>query len=434
MRRTIFALPATLLLLTACSDAPQIVNEPPGDSTPAAPGEQVASALERDTNPNVDNATMAQLTQSNRAFLVDLFQELRGNEGNLFVSPHSISIALAMTYAGAMGNTKAEMGSAMHFDLGEPALHQAFNALDLELASRAQQTGEQDGDGFRLSIVNQLFGQTGFPFEQPFLDTLAVNYGAGMRLLDFENDPDGCRQLINDWVEDATEDRIEDLLPDGSIDTLTRIVLANAIYFKASWSAPFKASETTDDTFHLLDGETATVPTMHGSVGGTHASGDGWTLVEIPYIGQQVTMGLFVPDAERFAEIEAAFDAGLLEEALGGLSSADITLALPKFSFRSEYDLVPTMQSLGMIDAFGDANFSAMTSVPGLVITGIFHQAFVDVNEQGTEAAAATAVVGGLTSAPEPVTVTIDRPFLFWIRDVPTGAMLFAGRVSDPRG
>ena len=430
MRRSTFALPA-LLFFCACSD-PEVVTNPPGDTTTPAPGEQVASSLERDTSPNVDPATVAQLTQSNRAFAVDLYRELMGTDGNLFVSPHSVSIALAMTYAGALGNTKAEMGAAMHFDLGEPALHQAFNALDLALATREQLPAEEDGDGFRLSIVNQLFGQTGFPFEQPFLDTLAVSYGAGMRLLDFVADPHGSRQLINDWVEEVTEDRIEDLLPEGAIDTATRLVLANAIYFKASWSLPFEASHTTNDTFHLLGGGTATVPTMHGVLMGSHASGDGWTLVELPYVGEQVTMGLLVPDAGRFAELEAGFDAAFLEGALADLGTAQITLALPKFSFRSEYDLVPVMQSLGMIDAFGNADFSAMSTAADLVITGIFHQAFVDVNEEGTEAAAATAVVVGETSAPEPVTLTIDRPFLFCIRDVPTGAMLFAGRVSEP--
>lgn len=435
--RSALLFPPVLLLACACTDVqttPPPSGQTPGITVPEPPGTTVASALERDLDPDVDAATVAALTADNRGFAFDLYRQLAPTAGNLFVSPHSVSVALAMTYAGAMGNTKSEMATAMHFRLPEPSLHQAFNALDLELASRAQAPTDPDGDGFQLSVVNQLFGQTGFSFEQPFLDLLARQYGAGLRLLDFQEDPEGSREQINTWVEEVTEDRIEDLLPEGSIDPATRLVLANAIYFKASWSLPFEPSATADDAFRRLDGSTVTVPTMHGTVPAGYAAGDGWTLVELPYLGEQVTMGLMVPDAERFEEVEAAIDGPFLDEAIGGLGAAQVTLAMPKFSFRNAYDLVPPMMELGMIDAFGGADFSAMSTAADLVITGIFHQAFVEVNEEGTEAAAATAVVVGETSVPPTFTVSVDRPFLFWIRDVPTGAMLFTGRVVDPSG
>jgi serpin B len=269
----------------------------------------------------------------------------------------------------------------------------------------------------------------GFPFERPFLDTLAVDYGAGVRLLDFATDPRRARTRINDWVAEATEQRVEELLPENSIDTHTRLVLANAIYFQARWSLPFDRADTTRAVFHLLGGGTASVPTMHGVLTGGATSGDGWTAVALPYLGS-VTMGLLVPDKGRFAEIEGGFDAAFFERVLAGLATARITVALPRFSFHSAYDLVPVMRALGMNDA---TDFSAMSRAAPLVLAGIFHQSFVSVDEVGTEAAAATGMVAGATSLPPPVTLTVDRPFLFWIRDLPTGAVLFAGRVTDPR-
>ncbi len=420
-----------LALMMGCNGAS--VDDTGG--TPA-PGEYVASDLPRDTDPDVSTETLHQLTADNRAFGLDLLQQLALSEqGNLFLSPHSISTAIAMNHAGAEGETERQTADALHFTLPEPDLHQAFNRLDLELASRAELPEHYDTDdpGFRLRVVNQLFGQVGTPFEEPFLDTLAVNYGAGLRLLDFVSDADGARTLINDWVEEQTEDRIVDLLPAGSIDALTRLVLVNAIYFKASWSAPFDPADTVDGAFTLRDGGTVTASMMNGVIDTTCGGGDGFSLVTVPYVGEQLDMTLLVPDAGAYDSVETGLTAASLDAALDGLDSCLLTLAMPRFGFRSSLNLNSPLQALGMVDAFSqNADFSGITTAEQLYITGVFHQAFVAVNEEGTEAAAATAVVDGTTSVPEEVTLDVDRPFLFFIRDRPTGAVLFMGRVLDP--
>lgn len=421
-----------LALLAACTPDPEPSN-PDTDVPP--PGEMVASDLARDMSPDVDEATLRSLTASNRAMAFDLYGELSAEDGNLFLSPHSISVALAMTWAGAVGTTADEMAEVLHFDLPPDTLHAAFNALDLALAERSTLPAGSSGDAPTLDIVNATFGQLGYPFETPFLDVLALDYGAAMYLMDFGADPDGSRTAINDWVEQSTHDRIQDLLPPGSVTGDTRLVLANAIYFKGSWALPFAASQTSDDAFTLLDGGAATVPTLHGTVEGTYAEGDGWAMMEMPYTGHELVMTVLVPDEGRFAEIEAGLDAAFFDEAVDALETYDITLSLPKFSFRTPIDLVPAFMALGMQAPFdgSEADFSGMSATGDLYIGGIFHQGFVDVNEEGTEAAAATAVVMNDTAAGNTTELVVDRPFLFAIRDRPTGAVLFLGRVLDPR-
>lgn len=428
-------LPMRLLLplLLACNPKPD-PDDTGVDNIPDPPGELVGSSLDRITDPDVDEATLLAHTASMRGFAFDLLHEAAGDE-NFFSSPLSISVALAMTYAGAEGATESQMASALHFDLPEPDLHAAFNALDLELEGRADEVdAEEGGVPFRLSIVNQLFGQTGFPFLDPFLDTLALNYGAGLRLLDFAADPDGNRVLINDWVMEATEDRIVDLLPEGSITDLTRLVLVNAIYFKASWSVPFEASDTTDDSFTTLAGSVVTVPTMHGTVETLYGSGEGYAVVDLPFVGEQLALTLLVPDAGRFVEVRDALDEVGWDAALDGMATYNVALAAPRFGFSSQLDVVPPLQALGMTDAFemGLADLTGMNTESELYIGGIYHQAFIAVDEVGAEAAAATAVVVNDESAPEPAALTVDRPFLFAIRDRPTGTVLFLGQVVDP--
>lgn len=420
-----------LPLLLACSSSSD--DSGSTGSMPEPPGQAVSSDLARDTDPDVDSATLAAHSASMRAFAFDLMSEVAAGD-NLFTSPYSISVALAMTYAGANGSTGTQMAEALHLDLAEPELHQAFNALDLALQGRADEVDpDEGGEPFRLSIVNQLFGQVGYPFEDPFLDTLALNYGAGLRLLDFASDPEGNRVLINDWVESVTEERIEDLLPDGSITEYTKLVLVNAIYFKASWSAPFEASDTSDAAFSNLDGSSSTVPTMHGIQETLYADGDGWAVVDLPFVGEQLTMTLLVPDAGRFEAVRDGLDQASWDAALASMGTYMVDLAVPRFGFRSELDAVPPLAALGMVDAFDSnlADFSGMSTASELYISGIFHQAFIDVNETGAEAAAATAVVMSDESAPEYAELAIDRPFLFAIRDRPTGAVLFLGQVTS---
>jgi len=404
-----------LLLLTACGTDP---NDPP----------EVRSDLARDLDPDVSPAELDELVAGDTAFATDLYGMVRGAPGNLFFSPHSISTALAMTYAGAEGVTEAEMAETMHFTLPEPALHAALSRLDLELASRAT-SGSSDERPFQLHTANSIWGQDGFTFLDPFLDTLAVHYGAGLRVLDFEADPDGSREVINGWVEEQTEDRIVDLLPAGSITGLTRLVLTNAIYFSAAWDEPFEAVDTEPGTFTTPTGA-VTVDTMHQVAELGYGVGEGFRAAELPYDGGQLSMVIVVPDA--LEDFEAALSPETIEAVHASLGTAQLTLSLPKFSFDAPLSLAEILAELGMPSAFDGADFSGIDGTQRLAIFDVLHKGFIGIDEAGTEAAAATAVIIGDTSVPESATLTLDRPFLFWIRDRPTGALLFLGRLTTP--
>ncbi len=408
-----------LVLLAACGDG----------GTTEIP--EVRSGLDRDLTPDVSPAELEKLVEGNTAFAVDLYQLARPSGANLFMSPHSVSIALAMTYAGASGATATQLADALHFTLPEPQLHAAWGALDLALISRADQaTG--DTIPFRLTTANALFGQTGWRFLPAFLDTLAVNYGAGMRVLDFAAAPEPSRATINDWVEDRTEDRIKDLLPEGSITSSTRLVLANAIYFSAAWATPFEASETADRPFKLAGGAEIAVPTLHQDVELGYGAGSGFRAAELPYDGDQLSMVVVLPD--DLAAFEDGLDVPRLEEVLASLTPHQLALSLPKFKFDAPLGLKDILIELGMEDAFtARADFSRIDGARDLVIADVLHKGFVAIDERGTEAAAATAVIFEDTSVPERATLAVDRPFFFLIRDRPTGAILFVGRVVDPR-
>ena len=393
--------------------------------------ERLESDKHRITNPALGQGELDELVAGNTAFALDLYQQVRGEDGNLFYSPFSISIALGMTFAGARGQTAQEMQDTLHFTLGQAGLHPAFNYLDLELAGREQDPGHDAKDGFKLRVANSIWGQLNESFVAEFLDALAENYGAGLNLLDFIADPELCRLTINTWVEDRTAGRIEDLLPQGSITVDTRMVLTNAIYFKAAWNTPFETDNTADGEFQLLTGGTVTVPMMHQDEMLPYAEGDGYAAVELPYDGEKLSMVVIVPtDLDTF---EAGLTADGLDAIIGDLQTHLVTLAMPKFSFESGMSLAQVLADMGMPTAFSAAaDFSGIRASGGLMITDVFHKAFVGVDEAGTEAAAATAVVVGETSVPEQAELDVDRPFLFLIRDIPTGAVLFLGRVVDP--
>ncbi len=393
---------------------------------------EIKSDVEREMQPNVTASDFTTLVDGNTAFATDLYRAVSTEPGNLFMSPHSISIALAMTYAGANANTATQMADVFHYDLPAEQLHAAFNKLDLELASRAEKaTGNTIP--FRLKTANGIFGQKDKSFEQPFLDTLARNYGAGLRVLDFNADPEGSRTTINDWVEEQTNDKIKDLLPKGSVTSDTRLVLSNAIYFSAAWDEPFKTEETTDRPFELGDGTMIDVPTLHQVHERGYAAGEGYQVAELPYDGGQLSMVVVVPD--DLPAFEANLDAQRVKDIFASIHTYALDLSLPKFKFEAPLGLKEILFNLGMTDAFtsGLADFSAIDGTRNLVITDVLHKGFVAIDEKGTEAAAATAVIIGDTSAPEPATLVVDKPFVFFIRDRPTGAVLFVGRVVDPR-
>jgi len=401
-----------------------------------APGESVRSSKPRVAAPEVAAPDLAEQVGGNSAFAFDLYQALREKDGNLFYSPHSISLALAMTYAGARGETERQMAGALHFMLPQERLHPAFNSLDQALASRGQGAQGQDGEGFRLNVVNAIWGQQGYEFLPAFLDLLAENYGAGLRVLDFASAPEEARGTINEWVSQQTEERIKDLLPQGAVDALTRLVLTNAIYFNAAWADAFEAAQTQDGPFYLLDGSEVSVPLMRQTSGFGYAEGEGYQAVELPYDGRELAMVVLLPRAGDFERFESALDAGRVEQIVGSLEHQQVRLAMPRFEFESGFSLKEALAALGMADAFSEqADFSGMTGQRDLFISEVVHKAFVSVDENGTEAAAATAVIMKLTAAvEEPVEVTMDRPFVFLIRDLETGAILFVGRVVDARG
>ena len=401
--------------------------------------QEVRSEKQRVTSPDLGPADMNDLVAGNSAFAFDLYQALRAEDGNLFYSPYSISLALAMTYAGARGETEQQMANTLHFILSQDRLHSAFNGLDLELAGRGEGAKGTDGEGFRLNIVNALWGQEDFEFLSEFLDLVAENYGAGLNLVDFVNAAEDSRIIINDWVSEQTEGKIEDLIPPGVIDGLTRLVLTNAIFFNAAWLNPFRESQTKDGPFHLLDGGEATVSMMRRTAAFGLANGDGYQAVELPYDGSELSMVILLPDTGSFEEFEGSLDVNLVRTITGGVVPTRVALTMPKFEFDSDFSLRDTLGAMGMpvafISSLGSctskrADFSGMTGICDLSIKDVVHKAFVSVDEAGTEAAAATAVVMETESLPP--SLTIDRPFVFLIRDIETGAILFVGRVVNP--
>ena len=390
----------------------------------------------RATEPGVSAQELAELVSGNNAFAFALYHALQEKQdGNIFYSPFSISVALAMTWAGARGTTEREMADTLRFTLSQERLHPAFNALDLELARRGQGAQGRDEKGFRLRIVNALWGQQGFRFLPAFLDTLAQNYDAGLRLLDFAGDPEAARGIINDWVSDQTEGRIRDLIPPGVIDDLTRLVLTNAIYFNAAWAEPFEKSQTADLPFNLLDGGQVTVPMMRQTTEYGYTEGEGFQAVELPYDGRELAMIILLPEEGRFEEFENSLDDGQIEAILRDLEYRQVALTIPRFRVELAFALADTLSAMGMPSAFrpDQADFSGMDGTRDLYIGDVLHKAFVSVDEAGTEAAAATAVVMKLTAMPaSPVQVVVDRPFIFLIRDLQTGIILFVGRVVNP--
>ncbi|MCA9522011.1 MAG: serpin family protein, partial [Myxococcales bacterium] len=384
----------------------------------------IQSGLTRETAPQVPPSDLETLAADNNRFAWKLYQQLRTEDGNLFFSPYSMTLALAMTYAGAKSTTATEMETALEFSLGQSKLHTTLNALDLELAKRGVGAQGADGGKFRLNIVNAIWGRTGYTFLDPFLDTLALNYGAGLFSLDFVGDPDGSRLLINDWVATKTEERIKDLLPGGSVTSDTVLVLTNAIYFNAAWYSPFDEKDTdSDGVFTLLDSTTVKAVMMKQIAELEYKAGDGYQVVQMPYSAgenkaPELSMYLILPDSGTFASFEGGLDSEAIEGIIGGLGTRQVTLTLPRFEFTAQFEASLLLGALGMPTAFTDlADFSGMNGIGGLVISKVIHKAFVKVNEQGTEAAAATAVIINDTSVPEPATITLDRPFLFLIRD-----------------
>jgi serpin B len=357
---------------------------------------------------------------------------------NLVLSPASIGIALGMTREGARGITAEEMDRVLGV-VDPTMLAPSMNTLDQALAARSGSRPDASGTAaidVVLRIASSLWGQQGLAWKQPFLDVLAESYGAGIELTDFAADPAAARDEINTWVSDQTEGRITKLLPEQAIDELTRLVLVNAIYLKAPWLNPFDQKSTAQAQFNRPDGTTVPVSMMRSSGELAYAAADGWQSVDLPYGGYELTMTLFVPDLGRLAEVEPHVNADTLNNIVAAQALRPVDLGLPKWDTASAFSLADALGAAGMPSAFDPsvADFSGMTDAERLYLSAVEHQANISVDEAGTEAAAATAVVAVGSGAPAapPVSLVVDRPFIFFIRDVATGAVVFMGRVADP--
>lgn len=396
---------------------------------------KMASAnVKREGSPSVDQNLLDQQVVANNDFAFDLYKSFGSQNSNLFYSPYSLSLALAMTYTGARGETEKQMAATLHYTLPQDQLHPAFNALDQSLNSASA------GDsGFRLDVVNSLWGQDQFPFLTNFLTVIAQNYGAGIRLVDFTSDSsrESARQTINNWVSQQTQEKIKELLPSQVLNERTRLILVNAIYFKGEWQDPF-LNGTADAPFTLLSGEQVTVPMMSRRAEAPYLQQDGYQAVSLPYKGDRMEMVVVMPDPGTFAEFEQNLNQKLFNNILAGLQSKDVKLFLPRFQFAFSADMKELLSQMGMPAAFDaqTADFTGIydkTSEPqNLFISHIAHQAFVSVDEKGTEAAAASGVIAEVASMP--VVLRIDHPFIFIIRDRQTGSILFVGRVLNPKG
>jgi serpin B len=405
-------------------------------SPPPPPGAPVASTQQRITV-DAPAADVAAVVASNTQLGLDLKRALVGAtpQDNLVFSPYSVSAALAMAYGGSAGTTHDAFDRVLHLTVAEPTYHRAMNTLDRQLAARGQGAHGVDGQAFHLDVTNQLFADMHSTFLPAYLDLLAQEYGADARLLDFRNAPDPSRVSINDWVTQKTGGYIQDLLALGIVTRDTRGVLVNAIYFNAAWAKRFDAAATTDAPFRLLDGTTATVKTMRTTLSSQAATVDGVEVVSVPYDGRELSLVILMPAAGSFADWERALGAADIARYAAARKSEELDLSMPKFTTRTSSKLTQVLKDLGLAAAFSpdQADFSRMSATEPLLITDVVHQAIIIVDERGTVAAAATGVGIGTSSAPPPPRrVLIDHPFVYLIRDEPTGAILFLGRCVNP--
>ena len=388
------------------------------------------SSLARDTSPDIDNAEFEQLVQDNNQFALNLFHKLRADtQQDVVTSPLSISTALAMTYAGAGGETKQQMAQALRFNQNDTLLHAGFNRLLAEIDARNLRATDTL-DALNIQIVNAIWPALGTTPAQDFLDTLAVNYGEGIYALDYRNEPDMARKVINDSVADWTNGLITDLLPQNSITPLTKVVLTNTIYLKAPWKSPFSAPRTQPENFTNLDGSVSTPATMTTQATAYYSNNDDAEILILPFRGDELEMAFVMPSTGNFnAYLDQLVSMETLAAQLDAARQITARVQLPKFKTEFEASLIKPMQNLGMTDAFSDmADFVAMGLAPDLRLTAIQHKAIIEVDEDGVVAAAATAAGGGTTSGPTPVSV--NRPFIHLIRDRTTGAILFFGTIT----
>jgi serpin B len=368
---------------------------------------------------------------ANNAFALDILRALKDEKDNLFYSPSSISTALAMTYAGARGNTADEMRKTLRLDTDGDELHEAYESFIGALAKSGKKGGNE------LSVANALWCEKSMGLLPGFTGLLKSRYKAESKTLDFAKNPEKSRKTINGWVEKKTKDKIVDLIPSGVLNGTTRLVLTNAIYFKGAWASAFDKKKTHDAAFTVSPGKSVTVPMMSQKADFGYAQTEDVQVLELAYKGDSLSMLVLLPvETDGLENLEASLTPARLDDLVAGLSEKEVRVQLPRFTMTTFFDLSNVLRSLGMEDAFdpGKADFSGINGERNLFISNVLHKAFVDVAVEGTEAAAATAVIMQITCVKLEPLFMADHPFLFFIRDRASGAVLFAGRVTDPTG
>lgn len=398
----------------------------------AAP-QVAASQSAAQQKPGPPSATEVEAVKGSNAFAVDLYSQLRSQPGNLFFSPESISTAFAMAYAGARGQTAAEMQHVLHFTLPPAQLHPAMGTL---LSSMNAQH-----NGYQLRVADALWAQQDASFLPGFLKLVQTDYAAGFHRVNFKASPDVVSNTINHWVEQQTNNKIQNLIGHGVLTPATRLVLTNAIYFKGDWLNPFEKASTQNEEFHTSASQFVMASLMHRTGSYRYYDGGTFQALELPYSGDELSMDVLLPKANNgLPALEQSFTASAAGDWLQKLEPMDkVILTFPRFTMTQQFELSSALSAMGMPQAFGGAaNFSGMTGKPDFTISAAIHKAFIDVNEQGTEAAAATSIIMRATAArvpfpePPPIVFRADHPFLFLIRDAKSGAILFLGRVTDP--
>lgn len=409
------------VVMGVCGLCPALGKQPP-------PEERAVSRPDR--SPTVD-----QVVEGNTTFALDLYRKLalvpepEGEAENVFFSPYSISTALAMTYAGARGRTKAQMQQTLHFFEPDETFHTLFGALEKTLNEQGRK-GE-----YQLLAANALWLQKGYRFLESFLSLTQQNYSASLKEVDYKQSPEDARQVINAWVGEKTNDKIKDLIPSGVLDAMTRLVLTNAIYFKGDWALPFDKTRTKEDVFYRTPEKTVKVPLMFQKEEFEYGTTDTLQMLNLPYKGGNLSMLVLLPKTiDGLADLRSQLTAENLAVWKKQMHRQEVQVYLPKFTMACRYELHKPLAEMGMPQVFSrEADFSGITGGRDLFISDVIHKAFVAVDEEGTEAAAATGIVAKLTSARKPPpTFRADRPFVFLIQDNASGSILFMGRVTDP--
>ncbi len=386
-------------------------------SEPISPPETSASESE-----------IATVTAANNQFAFDLYSEYKSKEGNIFFSPFSISTALAMTFEGAKGQTANEMREVFHFPADENARKLGYSELFSKINA--------ENKSYKLSTANALWAQENYQFLDEYFETVKKYYNGGVTNLDFVRESESSRITINNWVEDQTNDKIKDLIPRGLITPLTRLVLTNAIYFKGDWLKQFNEDETRDEDFRISSDETKKVPMMRRTdeeAKFNFTENEKLQILELPYSGEELSMLILLPKNDDLEYLENSLTLENLEKWKKDLREERVNIFIPKFKFETKYLMKEDLKKMGMPTAFsGDADFSGMTGIKDLFISAVVHQAFVEVNEKGTEAAAATGVIMDKLAPPSISVFRADHPFVFLIQEKETGSILFLGRVGEP--